>query len=502
MVKIKTNYVRKSKKIMKTNFYKSGGALLFGIVLLLNACEDDFYTINNSFYDGKQITVKNPMNGDTLRIEQFNTDQIMIEEVSDSTLVLDSKAFIYEVEHDSILTIGNDGTITPVSIGETRVDIIFRANASLNTSIVVAVYKDYHPVEYLQVASSVSKLLVEKDFSLDLAPYVFVFPGHADNKRLHFSLDEASRAFASITDEGVITGIAPGTIAVHVVSDDNPNAFADFQLTAVNEIEITEITLHAKLNNVTLGTGEKINLNTTTGVKPANVNEVNRRLTFELLEGAGVVSIDPVTNVLTAIGSGTALIKAVSKNGLSKEFTVNVDADKKDLTRAFWTVNTSIVYSTGNGYVVDGSTGKPEDMFDETTTTFLSLTKPGKTYSNCATPAGTLLNFVVDMQSPCKFNSIRWNHRSGNSYTYLRVWGIEVHGSNDGESWETIKTIYPLPNTEGAANAADNARHDLPLDGEFEYQFVRVIVTNWSDNSGGAASGSTMQIAEFGLSKF
>ena len=483
--------------------------ILFGLIAVgLFSCKDEFYTIDKDFYMDKKVVVRNPMEDNTLRIEQYNTDKIMLMEPNNPDIVFDNLGFVFSVEDESIVIIQEDGTIQPVSKGVTRVDITFRSDARLATSFFLEVYKDYHPVERILVTSYTKNQLIEKGFTLDIAPEILIFPGHADNKQLHYSLDEASKAFASITDDGVIAGIEPGIILVHIVSDDNPEVTVDFEMTVVNEILITDVTLHAKLNNVTLKLDERVDLNKVTGVLPGNVNVINRNLTFELLEGAGVVDIDPETNVLTAIGGGSARIKVTSKNGISKEFTVNVNEAKKDLTPAFWVVNSTIVFSNGADYVVDGTTGKPEDMFDENTGTFLSLTKPGKTYNNCATPAGYALGFTIDMLQPCAFNSFRWNHRTTNNYVYLRVFAVNVEGSDDGEEWETIVSEQPIPNTfeVSAANpndaTQDPLRHDIALPGTFEYRYVRVIFTNWSDNSGGSTSGSTLQVAEFGLSLF
>lgn len=472
---------------------------LFCIALVFVACKDEFYVVNDSYYDGMQIKVKNPLIFDTLRIEQFNTDQIMLEELKDSALVFDSKAFIYKVEHDSVISVKSDGTILPLSRGVSKLEIIFRANSSLRTTIVVEIYKDYHPVESLQAASSINRVLIEKGYTFDLSALIFVFPAHADNKQLSYSIDGASQQYASIDSKGLITGIAPGVINVNVVSVDNPEKKLQLQLTVVNEIEITDVTLHQRLNNITIGVGERIDLRAVTGVVPNNVNPINRNLTFDIIDGNNVVEVDALTGVLTAKTDGVAQINVISKNNISKTFTVNVDANKKDLTRVFWRVNTSIVYATGFNYVVDGVTGKPEDMFDDNGATFLSMVKPGKTFNGAHCPPGLLNYFIVDMQLAAKFNAIRWNHRSGNNFPYLRVWAIDIDGSNDAENWVNVARTIPLPNTKGAPNGADNNRHEISLTSEFEYRYIKVTLSNWSDNSGGSTAGSSMQIGEFGL---
>lgn len=486
---------------MKKNIIGLTSLLCLTLVVMFFSCDDKYYEINNDFYKDRTVAVSNPMTGNVLRIEQYNTDQIMLNDPNDSTIVYDNRGFVFKVADESIVTIAEDGAITPVAKGTTKVDIISRADANLSTSFSLEVYKDYHAVERIMITSAARKLLIEKGYELDIAPSIFVFPGHADNKKLHFSLDDASKVYASITDEGVVTGILAGPINIHIISDDNPTVTADLQLNVVNEIEVTDIVLHKSLDNATVYVGEKFPLNLIVSTLPTNVREENRKLTYTIISGAGVVSIDS-DNVLKAESVGTAEVKIESKYGVTKQFIINVEAANKDYTRLFWGVNTSVLYSNGQNYVTDGQTGKPEDMFDGKRNTFLSLVKPGKSYSGSSgPPSGQFNSFTVDMLTPNKFKSVYWSHRSGNSYTYLRAWAFSIEGSNDGESWTTLQTGIQIPDTYGAANGAVDKRYDLPLNGEYEYRYVKINLTNWSDNSGGATSGSTMQISEFGLSK-
>ncbi|MBB4034253.1 hypothetical protein GGR21_000138 [Dysgonomonas hofstadii] len=486
---------------MKKNIIGLISLLCFVLVFMFSSCEEEYYKINNDFYKDRKVAVLNPMEGNTLRIEQYNTDQIMLEDPSDSTIVYDNRGFRFNVEDESIVSIAEDGTVTPISIGITKVDVTSRADANVSTSFSLEIYKDYHAVERIMITSAARKLLIEKGYELDIAPSIFVFPGHADNKQLHFSLDEASKVYASITDEGVITGIMAGPINIHIVSDDNPSVTADLQLNVVDEIVVTEIVLHKSLNNATVYVGEKFPLDLIISTLPTNVREENRKLTYTITSGAGVISIDS-DNILTAESAGTAEVKIESKYGVINQFTINVEAANKDHTRLFWGVTTNIEYSSGLGYVVDGTTGKPEDMFDGKTNTFLSLMKPGKPAMNGnSAPSDHINAFIVDMLLPAKFKSFYWSHRSANLYTYLRVWAVTVEGSNDGENWTTIQSGIQLPDTYGAANVAVDKRYDIALNSEYEYRYVKVKLTNWADNSGGTASGSTMQMSEFGLTK-
>lgn len=479
---------------MKRNFYKISSILFLGIVFVLYACKDEFYEINYSFYDGKQMTIKNPLQKgevfDTLRIEQANTDKIMIEEASDPNLVLLPEAFIYKVEYDSIATVSEDGTLTPISRGTTRLDICFRADNKHKISIIVEVYKEFHAVDAIE-ASSLEGTVVEVNEPYNLSKSIIVLPVNADNKKVHFSMTDASKQYATITDEGIITGIkATGRnkAIVQVVSDENDSIRTTFGVQVVNEILITAVNILPALDGLEIGIGEVIDLNLCTSVSPATVNDKNKKLTFQLLQGENVLSLSP-EGVIKSIGVGTARIKATSKNGKFKEFTINVKTGLTELTRLLWSVKTSLDY----GYCPDGTTGMPEHMFDNNATTYFSVVKPGKTYNDRYTPASHIPNFIVDMKSVQKFNYVRWNHRSSNTNDYLRVWGIDIAGSNDGETFYDIKTDIKIP----VVNNITTYHLPIPVS---EYRFVKVSLSKWSDNSeGGSTSGSTIQVAEFGL---
>jgi hypothetical protein len=205
-----------------------------------------------------------------------------------------------------------------------------------------------------------------------------------------------------------------------------------------------------------------------------------------------------------------------------------------DIDRSNWTVTTQT--ATGYDYVRDGwnaaenkfTTGQPTDLFDGNAGTYLSLVKPGKSYnpSNGADaiptqPRDFIPSFTVDMQTQQTFDYIKWRHRNGpnpaggsNNYNYLRVYGIDIEGSNDGTTFTRINTggIIWIPNTGGylaSPSTADPNTYTIDIP-ESAYRYIRVKPAIWSDTYSshhpdypgtGAGSGSTMQIAEFALGK-
>jgi len=220
-----------------------------------------------------------------------------------------------------------------------------------------------------------------------------------------------------------------------------------------------------------------------------------------------------------------------------------------DLDRTNWTVTTQT--DTGYGYVLDGwsaslgafTTGMPEQMFDGDAGTYLSLVKPGKSYDsgNGSTPvptqaSGFYASFTIDLQSPQTFDYMKWHHRygnnpagGGNSYNYLRVYGVDIFGSDTGDEFDftQINTdgIVWIPNSagySGSVSTADPNTYTIAIP-QSTYRFLRVQIVKWSDNYIGGdytdpndpnnpmytgngfsstSSGMTTQIGEFGLGKF
>ncbi|MDR0506654.1 MAG: M60 family metallopeptidase [Dysgonamonadaceae bacterium] len=188
-------------------------------------------------------------------------------------------------------------------------------------------------------------------------------------------------------------------------------------------------------------------------------------------------------------------------------------ATETDIDRTNWAVTTQT--ATNYGYVVDGTTGLPEHMFDDNAATFLSLVKPGKNYGAVPKqPSDFIPSFTVDMQSAQTFDYIKWRHRGGNSYKYLRVYGIDIEISNDGTNFTKINTdIVWIPNIAGYTTSTPEVtdpntyKIDVP---QSTGRYVRIRLVMWSDiyssrhpdyPGTGSGSGSTMQIAEFGLGK-
>ncbi|WP_294627199.1 discoidin domain-containing protein [uncultured Bacteroides sp.] len=255
--------------------------------------------------------------------------------------------------------------------------------------------------------------------------------------------------------------------------------------------KVSEIILPASLHNQVIGLGQTFDLNSLVEVLPENAG--NKTLNYTAEGDKDAVSI--ANGILKIEKEGTATIKvaATDGSGVTAELKI-ICSGTEPFIRNGWSVETSIKYNNGNGYVADGETGKPEDMFDGDPTTFLSLVKPGKTYSGCTTPTGYQLDFVVDMGVEQSFNYFTWGHRGNNSCDYLRVWGISIEGSNNGKDFTEIESDIDIPH----ANNTDEIKIEIP---ESTYRYIKVKLVKWSDIAGGSKSGSSMQIGEFNVGK-
>ena len=144
---------------------------------------------------------------------------------------------------------------------------------------------------------------------------------------------------------------------------------------------------------------ETLDLNTVVKVLPTNASYQN--LAFTLAEGSEAFVELSESGVVKGVAAGEAKINvaAVDESGVTDVITLNIIGNIR-LNRDSWTVSTSITYKNGNNYVTDGTTGNPEHLFDNKTTTYLSLVKPGKSYGSDYTAAGINepLYFVVDME--------------------------------------------------------------------------------------------------------
>lgn len=147
--------------------------------------------------------------------------------------------------------------------------------------------------------------------------------------------------------------------------------------------------------------------------------------------------------------------------------------------REGWTVTTSVPY------VPDGSTGKPEDMFDGSGSTFLSMHKPGKGGNT----AKIVPEFTIDLQSELSFNYFTWRHRTNNTSVGLRLQEVSMYGSNTGNEDD-----FTLIKANVAIDVSNNNEQKFELGDIYSYRYVRFVYEKWD-----TVNSMSIQVSEVNL---
>ena len=227
-----------------------------------------------------------------------------------------SKTLKWSSSNSSVASVNNNGLVTGRNSGTATITCSTTDGSNLSASCTVTV---------AQLISSISmqgNLEIYTGDSQRLS--VTITPSNATNKGLRWS--SSNNNVASVND-GVVTGIAPGTATITCVTTDGSKKSAS--CTVVVKQGVTGITLNK--TNVTLGVGNSAQL--TASVHPSNAS--NKSVSWSSSNN-GVASVDNSGRV-TGNGVGTATITC--RNG--------------DIT-AYCNVTVANV-SNGNTYVPSGA---------------------------------------------------------------------------------------------------------------------------------------------------
>lgn len=332
-------------------------------------------------------------------------------------------------------------------------------------------------------------IIIIEGLGITTALQINVIPESArDAEGYSFRFSTSDAGIFTVDREGVITSVAPGEAELTVTVVNNANiaqleAKCKVIVVYVAKVEKIEIVGGSEKN---MEPGDIFDLNSNITVLPDDV--IDKSVSYTLKEGEGVVSLE--NGVVKVLSHGKAVIEITAndkRSDVSTELTINV---LNWYGRTNWTVNTSIIYDNAEktNYLPDKETGKPEDILDGDGTTFLSLAKPGKEYTDCFTPEDHLLYFVVDMKDSQPFNYIEWTNRLGNtgvSGVHLRY--VRLLGSNDDKAYTVITEKLVLDHT----NITTPQKLAVP---KSTYRYVKV---EYSPGGWVFDPNSALQVGEF-----
>lgn len=465
----------------------SSFCLIAALLLAIGCSEEYKYDTDYSFHKDATLKVNLADENNVLAVKLANGTHALTVKVTPEDVFIDSKAYLYEIDDNSIATVALNGTLTLLKVGETKLTVKFRGNQEISTTCTLVVEPTL--VGDLIIDDS-NEICVEEEKTLDLAEYTSVIPSDVNNKVLHYEVKEGFTDYVEVVEGSIIRGLQKGAAIIIVSTTDGSKISKELALTVTGKIPVSEIRPGSitKLEGKTVGIAQVFNLGNCATAYPINASE--KKLAYELVAGEGVVSMDE-NGVVKTLAAGDVEIKISVTDEFQEAAPLIVKFKvSESLTlfeRSLWFVDTSIVYANGNNYTADNTTGKPEHLIDGSNSTYLALTKPGKKYNAEITPADHVLFFVVDMNAEQEFNYFYYRHR--NTTVNFQVYAISMFGSNDNENFTAIEEDIVL----GGPGYAVELTKDLPLS---KFRYIKVEFRDWNRNAGTNAT-----IAEFNVGK-
>lgn len=473
------------------NYLKGSFGLITALLLIVGCSEEYKYNTDYSYYDNVTLKI-NLVENDVLSVKLANKTHALTVAVTPEDVFIDPTAYIYEFEDNSIATSSVEGMLTLLKVGETKLTVKFRGNQKIATSCTLRV----EPTLVSDLAIS-DEILVEAKKTLDLAPYITVVPGDADNQVLTYTVKEGYAEYAEIVEGSVVKGLKEGDAVILVSATDGSNITRELNLKVTGQIPMSAINLNraGNIDSKTFAVGQVFDLASAITVSPNNASD--KELKYEVVSGSGSVVSMTDEGVVTTIGAGDAEIKIspvneVLNTGVSQTIKFKVDASLSWFERAFWFVDTTVRYVNDSNYVPDsGGVGTPESIIDGKTNTFLVLVKPEKgTYTTGGVgykhPDGAEFGFIVDLGGEQEFNYFKWVHRS--TAAGFQAHKISMFGSNDNKNFSVIAENLDIKNT-----TSTEKESAIPLS---KCRYIKVLYTEYD-----TVNNSNVCVTEFNVGK-
>lgn len=307
-----------------------------------------------------------------------------------------------------------------------------------------------------------------------------------DKQEYSFRFASSDENIFKVDDTGTITGISIGEATLTVQATNNKNIIKDYTISVLPNY-VTSIVIPNSYKDYKLLTGKQLDLGSVIEILPETADNRNVAYTSS---NTTVATVDE-NGIITALSKGETEISIRSTDGGDAVSTCIIligDELTGDFPRMTWAVTASHQYVPDKTRDPNITTGEPEAILDDNRDdTFLSLRKPGK---GAETPSDETLHFTIDMKEAYSFNYFRWHHRGSNTTSGLRISKVDLYGSNDGQEFIEIQKNIEIANTDAAKGYTVNLAND------YEYRYVKFVMTAWH-----GTSGSAVQISEVYIGK-
>lgn len=244
-------------------------------------------------------------------VEVYVGDAVTLEAVV-SPDNADNKAVSWTSSETSVATVA-EGVVTAVAVGTSTITVTTADGGKTASCSINVVTPPVH-VESVSLDKSMAFVEIGKTITLVAS----VAPDDADNKKVSWTSSDVSKA--TVSEDGVVTGIAAGSATITVTSEDGNK-------TATCSIVVEEVYTHVE--SITLDitsreakAGDSFKLTAT--VAPADARFKDSLTWTSSNPAVATVSAD---GTVTVLGSGAAVITASERDGAKGSCTVTIAAN-------------------------------------------------------------------------------------------------------------------------------------------------------------------------------
>ena len=228
--------------------------------------------------------------------------------------------FIYSSSDNDILSVSNNGEVIALKPGRAMITILDEVSGnSVNQEFTVYDSKDYnstdgnHLVSSIKVSSSDVDLIVGGEYQVNATVY-------PENVIQTVTFSSVNPNIATVTTDGLITGVDYGTTQIVATAIDGTNKIIDVTVVS-DEVAVTGIRLVTNSMTIPLSDTKRILYE----IEPSKAT--NQKVLWTSSD-ASIVSIDAGGN-LEGVNSGTATITATTDDGnFTAQMIVNVIKQK------------------------------------------------------------------------------------------------------------------------------------------------------------------------------
>jgi uncharacterized protein YjdB len=238
-----------------------------------------------------------------------------------------------------VATVDDNGVVTGVAPGTAIITVASKENPGFKESCVVTVQDEAIHVSGVSLNKSNTAVSIAGTEQL----YASVSPGNATNKNVTWSSDPAD--IATVDENGVVTGVAPGMAVITVASKEN-SGFAAYCVVTVQDatIHVTDVSLDKTALAIYID--DVVTLTAT--VSPPNATNSSVLWSSSV---SGVATVDD-NGVVTGVSAGVTVITAKSSDGnIAATCNVTVTDETGSVASTGWSAPAANSYEYSMTYV-------------------------------------------------------------------------------------------------------------------------------------------------------